>query len=90
MERKLTLIIIAVVLLSPVLLWSQEDVDSTKQEDLMAEHMRLAQPGDEHKLLESMVGKWEHTVKFWEKPGAEPIAATGATVNKMVKCRGKA
>ncbi len=84
MERKLTLVIIAVVLLFPVLLWSQEKVDTTKQEDLMAEYQELAQPSDEHKLLESLVGKWEQTTKFWQKPGGEPIAGPGTTVNKMI------
>jgi len=84
MPRKLTLTIIAVMLLSPALLWSQEDVDTTKQEDMMAEYMKLAQPSEEHKLLESMIGKWELTGKCWEKPGAEPTFVTGKSFNKTV------
>ncbi len=84
MKRKLTLVIIAVVLLFPVLLWSHEKVDTTKQEDLTAEYQELAQPSEEHKLLELMAGKWVQTTKFWQKPGADPIAAPGTTVNKMV------
>lgn len=84
MKTRFAFAVIAVMFLSPILLWSQEDVDTTKQEDLMAEHMKLAQPSEEHKLLESMVGKWEQTAKFWEKPGAEPTVVTGVSANKMV------
>jgi hypothetical protein len=68
----------------PVLLWSQGDVDTTEQEDMMAEYMKMAQPSEEHKLLESMVGKWELKGKYWEKPGAEPAFVTGKSFNKMV------
>jgi hypothetical protein len=76
--------LIAVMLLSPVLLWSQEDVDTTEQEDMIAEYMRMAQPSEEHKLLETMVGNWELTAKYWVKPGAEPTTDTGKCVNRMV------
>ena len=84
MKTKFAFALIAVMFLSPVLLRSQEDVDTTEQEDMMAEYMKLAQPSEEHKLLESMVGKWEQTGKYWEKPGAEPTVATGKSVNKIV------
>lgn len=84
MKTRFAFALIAVMLLSTPSLRSQEDVDTTTQEDMMAEYMRMAQPSEEHKLLESMVGKWELTGKYWEKPGAEPGLATGKSVNKMM------
>jgi hypothetical protein len=83
MKTRFALAMIAVMLFSTASLWAQEDVDTTKQEDMMAEYMRMAQPSEEHKLLESMVGKWELTAKYWTKPGAEPNTDMGKSVNKM-------
>ena len=64
MKTRFAFALIAVMLLSPVSPRSQEEVDTTKQKDMMAEYMKLAQPSEEHKLLESMVGKWEQTGKY--------------------------
>jgi hypothetical protein len=51
---------------------------------MMAAYMELAKPGEEHKLLESLVGTWNMDGKMWMQPEAEPMAFKGESVNKMI------
>ncbi len=39
---------------------------------MMAQMMKLAQPGEQHKLLADLDGTWTYTVKLWMVPGAPP------------------
>jgi len=49
---------------------------------MMASMMELAQPGQNHKLLENMVGSWTYKVKFWMSPDSPPMEATVTTMTK--------
>lgn len=51
-------------------------------EAMMAEMMKYAMPGAEHKALEALVGTWKATVKSWFAPG-EPTVSEGVMVNTM-------
>lgn len=46
--------------------------------------MALAGPGDDHKLLEKMVGTWDQEIKFFMDAGAEPMVMTAKTTNTLV------
>ncbi len=50
----------------------------------MAESQALVAPGEEHKVLETLVGQWSQEIRFWMQPGAEPVTTKGQTANKMI------
>ena len=47
-----------------------------QMETMMAEMMKFAAPGPEHKVLEPLIGKWKTATKTWMGPG-EPQASEG-------------
>ena len=53
-------------------------------DEQMAAWMKYAQPGEGHRFLERLAGKWDARVKFWMQPGASPIESTGSTVNELM------
>ena len=59
---------------------------STPSEADMAAMMELSNPGENHKLLASGVGKWTYTVKMWmdPDPNAPPSTSTGTSVVRPV------
>ena len=53
-------------------------------DEQMAAWMKYAQPGEGHRFLEQLAGKWDARVRFWMQPGAPPIESTGSTVNELM------
>jgi hypothetical protein len=51
---------------------------------MMAEWMKLGQPGPHHKHLEAMVGDWEVAGKFWEDPTKPPSDIKGTATYKAI------
>ena len=51
---------------------------------MMATMMALAQPGENHKILEGTTGTWSYKVKWWMHPDAPPMESTGTTTTKSV------
>ncbi|MGO8928920.1 MAG: DUF1579 domain-containing protein [Limisphaerales bacterium] len=53
---------------------------------MMATMMELAKPGENHKLLEGLVGTWTYMSKFWMNPdpSAPPMEYPGKTVRKPI------
>ena len=49
----------------------------------MAQMMKDAQPGEQHKGMEALVGTWKATVKMMGGPGMEPSTSEGTMVNSM-------
>jgi hypothetical protein len=51
---------------------------------MMATMMELAKPGENHKLLEGMVGSWTYKVKYWMSPdpSTPPMESSGTTLTK--------
>ena len=80
----LTTAMIAVVQWAAQAPRAQEKSDSTTQDELMARAMELAQPGDEHKLLEKLAGVWDFEATQWPSPGAEASTYPGQADAKMV------
>jgi len=62
---------------------ADDAADKAKNDAMMAEMMKNAAPGPDHKALEPMVGTWKATVKSWWAPG-EPQVTEGTMVNSMV------
>ncbi len=55
-------------------------------EDMMAKMMELAKLNENHKLLASLDGTWNYTVKFWMNgdPTSKPDEAKGTAIRKSV------
>ncbi len=54
------------------------------QTEMMAKMQEYGTPNENHKVLESMVGSWDHTVKWWKATGTEPEVSTGTTESKWI------
>ena len=54
--------------------------DKVMQEKMM----KLMSPGEQHKALELLVGKWNYTAKFWMTPEAKADESTGTGENAMI------
>lgn len=47
------------------------------KEEMMALWKEFSTPGESHKALNRMTGKWDHTVTWWMEPGAAPEKSRG-------------
>lgn len=54
------------------------------QEAMMAKWQEFATPNDNHKVLDTLVGKWNHTVKWSMSADAEPEESTGSSELKWI------
>jgi hypothetical protein len=52
------------------------------QEEMEKAWMAAASPGENHKLLEGMIGEWDTTARFWMEPGGEPSEGKGTSKNE--------
>ncbi len=50
-------------------------------EQMMAKMKEAATPGEEHKRLAPLVGKFKSTATFWMEPGKPPLVEKGTTTN---------
>ena len=57
---------------------------SAEDKAMMEAFERMGRVGENHKLLESMVGEWDAKVTMWMKPGAPPSESTGSMVTRAV------
>ena len=46
--------------------------------------LAAAAPGEKHKLLKQMVGRWDIASKFWMAPDAPPMESKGSSSIKLV------
>ena len=85
MRSKLSFLAISlIVFVTCIPVFAQQATDSAQQAQMMEQYMQLAQPGEEHKLLEKMAGKWDVTFNMWMAPGQAPMVATGSSDSKMI------
>ena len=54
------------------------------EKQMMADMMAMAQPGENHKILQEKAGTWNYKVKWWMSPDAPPMESTGTTKIKTV------
>lgn len=63
---------------------AQEFPDPPPMEEIMTKYMEMAKPGEEHKILYTLAGSWEHEVRVRMAPGAEPMLFTGEAEFEIV------
>jgi hypothetical protein len=51
---------------------------------MMEVYKKLATPGPQHKMLESMAGSWTTKITSWCEPDTPPRESTGASEQKMI------
>ena len=51
---------------------------------MMAKWQEYATPGENHKALDAMVGRWDYVVKWWMAPGTEPEISKGLNENQWL------
>lgn len=54
------------------------------KEEMMKKMQEASTPGEQHKVLEQLVGEWNHTSKFWETADGKPEESKGTSSMKMV------
>ena len=55
---------------------AKAETKAPTHEEMMAEMMKYATPGEEHKALEPLVGTWKASTKMW-MGGPEPVTSEG-------------
>jgi hypothetical protein len=83
MNRKSTLTVLLLVILSvtTVAFAQEEDADSQASMEAWTE---AATPGDFHAFFAKKVGSWKIATKMWMQPGAEPMTSEGTAEAKMI------
>jgi hypothetical protein len=86
--RNRTLVATIAVLVATVAFVAQGQQEPQKmtaeQQAMMDEWMKVATPGQPHKLLERLAGSYTVEVTQWEKPGAPPSKSAGTCESRMV------
>jgi hypothetical protein len=54
------------------------------QAAMMQEMMKLGSPSENHKHLDTLVGKWEYTATWWMEPQSKPEVMKGSSENSWV------
>jgi hypothetical protein len=57
---------------------------SPEEQVMMGRMKEYTTPNENHKVLESLAGKWNTTAKFWMKPGGEPEVSSGTSDARMI------
>lgn len=70
-----------VLLLTWCFLWSVQPVCAQSTDSLPAS-TRLAMPGEKHRWLEPLIGKWKVEMSVWPAPGAAPIVSKEMTATR--------
>lgn len=52
--------------------------------EMMKKMMEFATPGPEHKVLDALVGKWTHHVKWWMDAAGAPTESDGTSEAKWI------
>jgi hypothetical protein len=58
--------------------------DKAKQDQMMADYMKMAQPGPEHERLKAFAGDWDADVKTWNPDGSAGAPSKGVMHAKMM------
>lgn len=51
---------------------------------MMEKWKEFATPNENHKVLDTLVGSWDHTVKWWMSPGGNPEESKGTSEIKWI------
>lgn len=57
---------------------------SQEEQEMMAKWQEYATPNENHKVLDTLVGSWDHTVKWWMSKDAEPEESQGTSETSWI------
>ncbi len=81
----LPVLFFALVFTAFAALGKAEDKTSDQSQDaMMTKWKEYATPNENHKILDSFVGNWNYTVKWWMSPGAKPEVSKGTSNVKWI------
>jgi len=80
MKAHFGILIAAILFASPVVQAAEEGMDPSLMEKMKV----LMAPGEAHRALEPLAGKWTSTGKFWMTPDAEAQDMTGTAENTLI------
>ncbi len=85
-NRKLVSVVALLVVAAAFVAEGQQEPQqmSAEQQAAMDAWMKVATPGQQHKMLERLAGNYSVSVTQWEKPGATPAKSTGSSESRMV------
>ena len=63
---------------------AKTDAMNKMQQEMMAKWQEYSTPGEGHKALEPLVGKWDYTVTWWETPDSQPQKSNGTSEVKWI------
>jgi hypothetical protein len=52
--------------------------------DMMKQMMELSKTNENHKLLSSLDGNWDYSIKFWMDPSGKPQESKGSATRKTI------
>jgi hypothetical protein len=87
MRNRRVVCLLALVLIATALVaegQQEQQKMSAEQQAAMDEWMKVATPGQPHKMLERLAGSYTVAVTQWEQPGAPPSKSTGSAESRMV------
>lgn len=74
----------ATLIVSPVLAKDKHHEKPMDEKAMMELWQKLGTPGEPHKQLEGLAGKWTTETKEWMEPGKPPMEANGTVEMKSV------
>jgi len=85
-NRRLVTVVALLLVTSALAVEGQQEQPkmSAEQQAAMDEWMKIATPGQPHKMLERLAGSYTVAVTQWEQPGAPPSKSTGSSESRMV------
>jgi uncharacterized protein DUF1579 len=72
------------VIATPVIAKDKKHDKQMDPQAMMEVYMKLATPGEPHKLFAGLAGSWTTQTKEWMEPGKPPTEATGSADLKML------
>lgn len=62
----------------------KKDAKSAAPDPMMAAWMAFSTPGEAHRVLDGMVGNWDHTLRWWMTADAKPETSTGTHTSQWI------
>ncbi len=91
MKRFLIFFILALTLSLASSSWGEEKEEGSggqmmdaETQAMMEKFAQYATPGENHKILDILVGRWDHVVKWWMTADSPPEKSTGTTETKWI------
>ncbi len=72
------------IVASPVMAKDKKQTKQMDQQAMMEAYMKLATPGEPHKLFATLAGSWTTKTKSWMEPGKPPMESNGSAEMKML------